>query len=343
MTRRQYAGSAIQTTTTTAVSASGATSIVLASASGWPDGTTGPFSIVVDAGSASEEKMLVTSRSGLTLNVTSGNRGYDGTTATTHAIGAPIWPTITAVDFDEANAHVNDASKHLSPGGVVASNLAANSVTTGAIADGAVTAAKIPDASITAAKLAANAVLLANMADASVGTAELVDAAVTTIKVADSAVTTAKIADGSLTTAKIADNAVTAAKAAASPQLDAARSNVGVTGATVSSITWDTEPNDPNGMISAPSSTITIPSGGAGKWAIDVAVTSPTSVLIGVYVAVSAGNNERMGEMTIGGSSPIGHFPVIRQLVAGDTLVFKWAPATTQTISATLTMVRISK
>jgi hypothetical protein len=49
-------------------------------ATGYP--ATGAFVVVVDRGQSNEEKVLVSSRSGLTFTV--GSRGYDGTTASTH-------------------------------------------------------------------------------------------------------------------------------------------------------------------------------------------------------------------------------------------------------------------
>lgn len=110
MTRRSYAGAAVETTTTGSVAGSGAVTVAIASSTGWPDGSGGKFAIVVDPGQASEEKMLVTSRSGLNLTVASGDRGYDGTSAQAHSSGAVVYLTVTAVDLDEANAHVNGTS-----------------------------------------------------------------------------------------------------------------------------------------------------------------------------------------------------------------------------------------
>lgn len=110
MTRRQYAGAAVETTTTGSVASSGAVTIALAASTGWPDGSTGPFAVVVDPGTPTEEKMLVTERIGLNLTVGAPGRGYDGTSAVGHASGAVVYLTYTAIDFDEANAHVNATS-----------------------------------------------------------------------------------------------------------------------------------------------------------------------------------------------------------------------------------------
>jgi hypothetical protein len=81
----------------------------------WPTGVSGrPFYVVIDRNTASEEKILCTSRTSNTITVfddgLSNGRGADGTSITTHAIGAYIEHVFTATDADEANAHVNAAS-----------------------------------------------------------------------------------------------------------------------------------------------------------------------------------------------------------------------------------------
>lgn len=102
-TRRAYAGGAAATTISATINST-ATTITIAGYTGWPSGAN-PFYIVIDPGNASEEKILVT-RTGstdTTLNVQSGGRGVDGTTASSHSSGATIYPVFTAVDADEAN------------------------------------------------------------------------------------------------------------------------------------------------------------------------------------------------------------------------------------------------
>jgi len=62
---------------------------------------------VVEPGTASEEKILVT-RTGstdTTINVASDSeRGQDGTSAVSHSTGSTVFPVFTSVDADEANA-----------------------------------------------------------------------------------------------------------------------------------------------------------------------------------------------------------------------------------------------
>ena len=112
MTRRQYTGGAI--TASLASSINGVdTTISCTSLSGWPTGSVGgfgPFFIVIGRGTASEEKILCSSRSGDVLTVASGGRGADGTPATSHSVGAVAEHVFTATDADEANYHVNTSA-----------------------------------------------------------------------------------------------------------------------------------------------------------------------------------------------------------------------------------------
>ena len=78
----------------------------------WPTGTGGtPFYVVIDRGTASEEKILCSSRSGNTLTVFDDGitvgRGADDTSITSHSSNAVIEHVFTATDADEANAHIN--------------------------------------------------------------------------------------------------------------------------------------------------------------------------------------------------------------------------------------------
>ena len=107
MTRREYAGAAKPTQLDADINATAA-SFSIRNSSGWPTGATGPFAVVINRGKADEEKALVTSRSGSTL--TGVTRGYDSTSGVAHSSGATIEHVATAVDLDEANAHINDTA-----------------------------------------------------------------------------------------------------------------------------------------------------------------------------------------------------------------------------------------
>lgn len=106
-TRRSYPGAAANTTLNGSIGSSDAT-IVITSATGWPDGSGGPFFCVIDQGLTTEEKILVGSRTGTSLSVTT--RGADQTIAVSHASTAAIFPCFSATDADSANAHYNDVA-----------------------------------------------------------------------------------------------------------------------------------------------------------------------------------------------------------------------------------------
>lgn len=69
---------------------------------GYPAQT--PFEIHAELGTSNEEIMLVTNVAGTTWTVT---RGYDGSSALSHDVGAKITHGPSAVDFTEAQTHFN--------------------------------------------------------------------------------------------------------------------------------------------------------------------------------------------------------------------------------------------
>ena len=110
MAIREFQGAAVQTTLSGSINA-GATSITITSASGWPTGaSTDTFVVVIDRGLASEEKVLIESRSSTTLTVATSGRGYDGTSAASHSSGATIEHCIDAVWLNDVNDHVAASS-----------------------------------------------------------------------------------------------------------------------------------------------------------------------------------------------------------------------------------------
>ena len=77
---------------------------------GWPTGVH-PFFVIVNRGKATEEKMLIASRTGNVLTVwsdgSSTGRAMDDTAISSHIMGENIEHVFTATDADEANEHVN--------------------------------------------------------------------------------------------------------------------------------------------------------------------------------------------------------------------------------------------
>lgn len=246
--RLSHKGGAVQNTLGSQLLVGGTTISLSSTPSGWP-AAGAPFFVVIDPGTAKEEKVSVVYASGTTLNVvdetdftdpwsTSVNgRGVDDTTAYQHEAGAVIYPVFTAREANQANelvssytangdlvvhgstsfkkiavgtnAHVLQADSTVADGGVKWGQVA-----TGGITDGAVTEAKLATDAVTATKIAAGAVGASELASNAVETAKINDSAVTTAKINDAAVTAGKLATSAVETAKINDAAVTTAKIA---------------------------------------------------------------------------------------------------------------------------------
>lgn len=104
MARREYtAGSP---TTLAAAFNTGDTTFTITSATNWPTSTDYDFFVTIDAGTAQEERVLCSARTGTTVTVATSGRGKDGTGEKNHAQGATVWPSWSAQDADEANAHI---------------------------------------------------------------------------------------------------------------------------------------------------------------------------------------------------------------------------------------------
>lgn len=241
--RRQYAGGAVASTLTGSIAASGVTTFSIAASTNWSTSTTIPFYVVLSPQTSSEEKMLVTLSSN-TLTIVS--RGIDGTSASSHASGATIYPVFTAIDANEANELT---AKYANRGSIVyqgastfeelpkgtqghplvigANDPAWGQVGTVGIADSAITTDKINAAAVTAAKLAsqvagsglvggAGDALAVNVDDSTIeiqtDALRVKDSGITTAKINNTAVTADKLASNSVTTAKITDANVTNAK-----------------------------------------------------------------------------------------------------------------------------------
>jgi hypothetical protein len=113
--RRQYAGGAKPTTLTANLGGSTSDlSITGTDFSNYPDGSVGPFYVVIDRGQVSEEKILCASRSGNVITVyntgLTNGRGNDGTSVVAHSAGSTIEHVFTATDADESNSHVNNST-----------------------------------------------------------------------------------------------------------------------------------------------------------------------------------------------------------------------------------------
>ena len=97
---RYYSSTAVDTTLTGGVNAS-ATSITVASTSGFP--ASYPYTLALDYDTASEELVNVTAAAGTTLTIV---RGQDGTSGTSHSAGAAVKHVISARDVREPQEHI---------------------------------------------------------------------------------------------------------------------------------------------------------------------------------------------------------------------------------------------
>ena len=85
---------------------SAATTLTVNSTAGYPEP---PFTIGLERGTANEEVVLCTAKSGTTFTVT---RAYDGTTGKAHAIGTSVEHTVAAIDYVEARDHRESSAAH---------------------------------------------------------------------------------------------------------------------------------------------------------------------------------------------------------------------------------------
>lgn len=228
---KEYKGAAGALTLAAGISDSDTTIVTLGGVNGWPTGALHPFVVTLDAGNTGEEKILCSGRSGNTL--TASERGYDGTTASSHAISSPVEHRIDADTLETLAAHAFDTDRDdhtqyvLVDGSrpftdiddMVGTPSNVGTVNSEGVSDDfprldhvhALGAGSIDDAALFAAEVVNTAAL----DDEAVTAAKLDDDAVTAAKIAANAVTTAKILDANVTPAKIADGGLGGPRGAA--------------------------------------------------------------------------------------------------------------------------------
>jgi hypothetical protein len=101
MAINRYYSAIAQDTALASAASNSATSLVVGATTGFPGSY--PFVLAVDYGMSSEELVSVTAAAGLTLTVT---RGFNGTTAVSHAVGAIVRHVIVAQDMTEMQSHI---------------------------------------------------------------------------------------------------------------------------------------------------------------------------------------------------------------------------------------------
>ena len=192
--RRSYKGGAVSSVLAGSALAIGGTTITIASdiSGSWPTGTD-PFFVVIDPGTAKEEKVCVQYYNTTSLRVvdpalTSGwgasanGRGCDDTTDRQHEPGAVIYPVFTALEANQANELV---SKYTTNGDLVVHGTSTvKTFPTGGsgnnnkvlIADSTVTDGGMKWASITGDSIAADAITSSKILDGTIVLGDLATA-----------------------------------------------------------------------------------------------------------------------------------------------------------------------
>lgn len=104
--RRQFSGSAVPTYVTTGIDDNDLV-IAINDATGWPDGSIGPFVATIESALGTMERILCDSRTGLNLTVNAAGRGWDDTTAQAHGSGIAV--TIEHTDSAEFDDMIDEA------------------------------------------------------------------------------------------------------------------------------------------------------------------------------------------------------------------------------------------
>jgi hypothetical protein len=105
MAINRYYSAIAQDTALTATATLSATTLVVGAVTGFPSSY--PFVLAIDYGASREELVSVTGVAGLSLTV---QRGFNGTAAVAHDVGAVVRHVITAQDMTEMQAHLNSTT-----------------------------------------------------------------------------------------------------------------------------------------------------------------------------------------------------------------------------------------
>lgn len=149
MARYEHTGAAPAETLTSGIDGDDMVFALAGGGSGYPTGTIGAFWLVLDPGTASEEHVLAVSRAGAAVTVATSGRGADGTLAVSHAAGAVVLHGFSAVEADQANAHVEATGNVHGVSGPVAGVSATQTMTNKSISGSANTLTNLPTGAVT--------------------------------------------------------------------------------------------------------------------------------------------------------------------------------------------------
>jgi hypothetical protein len=232
--RKEYRGGAGIITLNTAINAASTNCQADGTVTGWPTGVSYPFVIRIDPGLANEEKILCTSLTAGTPNtIAFTQRGYDGTSAAAHGVGAQIQHCEDADSFDTFADHVfntarDDHTQYLrtdgsrpptnvagmtgTPVGVGtaiapgSSNLLVRADHVHKLNDGAINLSSMFAAGVVDSAAIKNlAVVNGDIADATITAGKLVNNTLTALQIAPGAITSNELLDGTIALADFSE------------------------------------------------------------------------------------------------------------------------------------------
>jgi hypothetical protein len=234
MTRREYKAG-IPTTLAAAINSS-VTTITIDAYTNWPTGADGNFWVTIDGGTAQEERVLCATHSSGSIAVTT--RGVDGTTASSHAKGATIWPSWSATDADEANSHIN------------ATGYASYSKSVHGLGSGDGVVVGTDKTQVLTAKTLTSPILNTPTINNPTISGTITGAVVTSANIVDGTITGTDIASGTITAANILDGTIVNAEIGAAANIvDTKLATISTAGKVSNSATTATSANTPSTIV----------------------------------------------------------------------------------------------
>jgi len=148
MAINRYYSSIAQDTALTASATLSTTTLIVGAVTGFPSSY--PFVLAIDYGTSFEELVSVTAIAGLSLTVT---RGFSGTSAVAHNVGAVVRHVLTAQDMTEMQAHLNSTTGAHGVTGAIVGTTDTQTLTNKTLTSPTINSATLTSPTITSATL----------------------------------------------------------------------------------------------------------------------------------------------------------------------------------------------